>query len=309
MYELTTHNPFDYTAIDRADLAPSTRIKYKAAIAAILLAGVDPMNYIALQDYAQSLPTSGRSFLKAALKVITSEYVNQVKASATPDNIHAIQAFLYRIEAMNEAIPVHQPKGKKMHTWLSQEQVDEITSIALSESFRDYIILACLLGAGLRREEMSELTFDALRRVPVNGTIKDVLEVTGKGDTNRVILISPLLAQRLREWQAIVGPGRVARSINKSGVMGDSLSDIGIFRIVRKYGDLIGLPALDPHDCRRSYGRIVYEQTHDIKLVRDLLGHASPETTMRYIGLDLNLDVDATNFVIRPFEGLQVSGD
>lgn len=302
-------SPFDYTAIDRADLAPSTRIKYKSAISAILTANINPMDYLALQEYAASLPASGRSFLKAALKVITSEYVRQAKASATPDNLASVQAFLYRIEAMNEVIPVHQPKGKKMHTWLSQEQVDQITALALDESMRDYIILACLLGAGLRREEMSELTFDALRRVPVNGTVKDVLEVTGKGDTTRVILISPLLAQHIRQWQSVTSGGNVARSINKSRRLGESLSAFGIFEIVRKYGALIGIPELDPHDLRRSYGRIIYETTRDIILVRDLLGHADVKTTMRYIGLDLNLDVDATNFVIRPFEGMKVSGD
>lgn len=314
MLDLLSPSPFDYSAIDRADLAPSTRIKYKAAIALLVASNIDPFNYIALQEYAAAIPSSGRSFLKAALKVITAEYVNQIKASATPENIHAVQAFLYRIEAMNEAIPIHEPKGVKAHTWLSQEQVDQITALALETSFRDYIVIATLLGAGIRREEMEELTFDCLKRIPVNGVMKDVLQITGKGDKSRVILISSLLASRLREWLADIGPGRVARSINKGGKVGESLSAVGIFDIVRRYGAMIGIPELDPHDCRRSYGRIIYELTHDIKLVRDLLGHKDVKTTIRYIGLDLNLEVDASNFVIRPsgkvaFEGMKISGD
>ena len=136
----------------------------------------------------------------------------------------------------------------------------------------------------------------------------DVLVVTGKGDKRRVIQISSLLASHLREWKRVVGGGRIARKMNKGGKVGKSLSAFGIFTIVRKYGNTIGIPDLDPHDCRRSYGRLLYEATQDIVLVKNLLGHADTKTTLKYIGYEIALDIPEEAFPVREFV-VPVAGD
>ncbi|RPI95514.1 MAG: site-specific integrase [Chloroflexi bacterium] len=301
---------FDYSALDRADLAHGTLRHYKAAIALLIASNINPFDYHQLADYAAALPSSGRSNLKAALAIITRDYVNQVKAGATVDNHAAVQAFLWKIDAMNEAITITQPDSQRQPHWLSQSQVDQITSLALSRSMRDYIVLATLLGAGLRREEMETLTFDSLRQIPNQNTLLDVLVIHGKGDKKRVVRISSLLASHLREWKAITGGGRVARSLDKTGALGSSLSAVGIFSIVRKYGALLGIPNLDPHDLRRSYGRLMYEATGDIILVMSLLGHSSVRTTQKYIGLDIRLDIDEAAFPVGDRDYvMKVSGD
>jgi integrase/recombinase XerD len=206
---------------------------------------------------------------------------------------------------MSDAIKIEKPTTERTPHWLSQEQVDTITSQAILTSMRDYIVLAVLLGAGLRREELEELTFDALSQVPYENRMVDILTIIGKGDKKRIIPISPLLASHLREWKAVTGGGRVARKMNKGGKVGKSLSAMGIFLLVRKYGLLVGIDDLDPHDCRRSYGRIMYySNKRDIVLVKNLLGHENVRTTEKYIGLDLNLNID-----VFPVGGLQVAGD
>lgn len=302
---LAINNPqFDYSALDRADLAPGTRRNYKASITAMFEAGIDPFNYTELADYAASLPPSVRSSLKAAMGIISRDYVNKAKTS--DGSIESIQRFLWLIEAMNDAITVSQPDSQRTPHWLSQEQVNQITSIALANSMRDYIILAVLLGAGLRREELETLTFDALKQIPDRGKIRDALVIRGKGDKKRIVPISRLLTSRLHEWRNITGGGNIARKVSKTGTIGESLSAFGIFTIVRKYGSLIGIPDLDPHDCRRSYGRLMYEATSDIVMVMNLLGHASSRTTLRYIGVDLKLDIEESAF---PIGYVEVAGD
>ncbi len=314
----TEQRPYDYdfSALELADLAPSTKEKYRRAWERATSEGVDLTDPDAVLGYALSVTLSDRRYLSAMLKIQTEAAARELKGSldphsATPEKVAKMQAILWKLESLQKAIPIHEEKGKTAHIWLTQDQVDQLTAIALSRSMRDYIVLATLLGAGLRRQEMSSLTFEALMSIPVGKVNKDVLQVKGKGDKPRVILISPLLASRLKEWKQTIGDGQVARSINKAGKIGESMSEDGIFDIVRKYGALIGLTSLDPHDCRRSYGRLVYEETHDIMLVRDLLGHKDVRTTMRYIGLDLNLNVDASNFVIREHKDffMPVSGD
>src|SRR5688572_29145253 len=127
---ITKHNPVDLTAIDRAaNLQPSTKAKYKREIQAMHNAGVNPNNHEALQAYADGLKSSRKQFLKSALRLMTMDFEQSVKASATPENLQQTQAALYRLEAMRGAVQVQQHKGRKAHTWLSQKQVAAITAL------------------------------------------------------------------------------------------------------------------------------------------------------------------------------------
>ncbi len=294
--------PPHYAIIDRADLQPSTKHQYTREIDKLIASRVDPRNRNQLADYAAQLSSSSKSFLKAALSLLFADTITSLKASARVDNLAEVQAALLNIEAMDETIKVHQPDRERTPHWLTQAQVNQITAMAL-QSTRDYIVLAVLFGAGLRRKELEELTFDSLSQIDN----KNVLTIRGKGDKVRVIQIASALASHLREWKTITGGGNVARSINKAGKLGDTLSDKGIFDIVRKYGSMIGTPDLDPHDCRRTYGRLLYEATgHDIIRVMHMMGHADVSTTQEYIGLNISLDLDDSVFTV---DVVQVAGD
>jgi integrase len=213
---LTTTREIDVSAIERADLAASTKAKYTREIEALARAGVNPLDRDALVEYAMTLKSSRRAFLKSALRLMTADYEQAIKAGATPENLPVVQAAILRLEAMRGTVAVKTHKGRKAHTWLSQAQVKEITSLCADdfEGKRDWIVLGLLLGAGLRREELVSLTFDALKTMPTkSGKMRDVLEVKGKGAKDRVIPIKPILAERLRAWREIVGGGLVARSL------------------------------------------------------------------------------------------------
>lgn len=313
MNNLVIPSPIHYAIIDSTSLGDRTKWNYKRAIDRLIAAKVNPLNREQLASYASTLPLSIRRDTRAALNILYSEQKINLEASANVTNLAQVQSALLNLKAMTATIQTRGTKGNKLHNRLSKTQVDQITALPDLSTLagrRDYIVLAVLLGAGLRREEMEELTFDALKTTPDSkGNIVNVLEIQGKGDKFRVIPISPLLAQHLREWKAETGSGRVARSITKGGTLKASLSEIGIFQIVRKYGTLIGVPSLAPHDCRRTFGRLAYDLTHDIILVKDLLGHDSVETTQDYIGLNQTLDAAPSDFIIRPFRYMEVSGD
>jgi site-specific recombinase XerC len=301
MNSLATYS--DLSPLDRATLADGTRRNYKTAILLLIASNVNVRDYQALADYALSLSHSGRANLKAALAILTRDAVNQAKTSNMP--VEDIQRFLWQMEAMNEAIQVSRPTTERTPHWLSQDQVDTITEAALNTSLRDYIVMSILLGAGLRREELETLTFDALSQISGEHGMVDILTVIGKGDKKRVIPIASALAARIREWQAVVGGGRIARRMYKGGKIGASLTAPRIFAMVRKYGLYVGIKDLDPHDCRRSYGRLMYfSNKKDIMKVMVLLGHKSVETTQIYIGVKISIDLDST-----PLGALQVAGD
>lgn len=297
---LSFPNPPHYAIIDATDLQPSTKGKYKSAIDQMLDNGIDPSNRPALSSYAQSLPLSSRSFLKAALRLLFTDIQTGLEASASPDNLHEVQARLLNINAMMKSVTVKKPEGSKTHIWLSREQVEQITALpdlTTIRGLRDYVVLSVLLGAGLRREELETLTFDSLMQQPSKTGLRDVLAITGKGGKRRTVPISAKLARHLRSWKEITGEGYVARSINKSGVVNGSLSAVSIHRIVRQYGSLIGVPELDAHDMRRSFARIGYDSGVPVEQISKLLGHANIKTTMLYLGIDIDLTSTVSDFI------------
>jgi len=307
---ITTSNQrqtFDMKAIDRADLQPTTKYKYKRELEAMAAAGVNPLNFEALAIYADNLKSSRKTFLKSALRMISTDYERGAKGSATPANIAQVQTVVYRLEAMRSAINVKKHKGSKAHNWLSQAQVKEITSLCSNDLIgrRDWIILALLLGAGLRRDELAQLTFDAIKTQPMKGgKMRTVLEVTGKGNKTRVIPISKAIAARLLSWrdEVMIG-GMIARSISKGSKnkIGASLSSIGIYKLVANYGAMIGKPELAPHDMRRTFAQLGYEAGIPLTQLQTLLGHESIATTQKY--LDLNLDIETTVSDFIPLSG------
>jgi site-specific recombinase XerD len=298
---LATLSPqFDYSAIERADLQPSTRHQYRKALMRLREAGVNPFNADALAGYSNRLPHSSRAFLKSALALMARDYARIAQANATPENLPQIQAAIMRLEAMDAAIIVHTPTGTQAHIWLSCEQVENITAACDQSTLtgkRDWIVLGLLLGAGLRREELAKLTADALKQQPSKNGMRDVLEIHGKGDKTRVVPVSAALAQHLRDWLEIVGPGRIVRSINKAGTLGESLSAVAIHSIVRKYGAVIGIAELEPHDCRRTFARLGYDAGVPIEQISKLLGHANVKTTMLYLGLSVDLDQSVSDYI------------
>ena len=129
------------------------------------------------------------------------------------------------------------------------------------------------------------------------GKVRDVLQVKGKGAKDRVIPIKPILAKHLRAWKETVKGGLVARSLGMGKKLGGSMSAVGIFQLVRKYGEKIGLPELAPHDLRRTYAQLGYEAGVPITQISTLLGHSSVSTTQKYLNLALDLETTVSDFI------------
>jgi integrase len=296
----TRNARLDPKAIDRANLQPTTKAKYKREIINLMQVGINPLDLDALTVYADGLKSSRKSFLKSALRLMSAGFEQNIKGRATPENITQVQAGVYRLEAMRGAVKVKAHKGTKAHIWLSQKQVTEITKLCKDdlEGRRDWIVLGLLLGAGLRRDELATLTFEALKQQPMkSGKVRDVLQVKGKGAKDRVIPITPMLANHLREWRETVKGGLVARSLGMGKKLGGSMSAVAIFQIIRKYGGMIGLPELAPHDLRRTYAQLGYEAGVPITQISVLLGHSSVATTQKYLNLNLDLETTASDFI------------
>ena len=113
--------------------------------------------------------------------------------------MNATQATIYRIEALNEAIRVEATKGNKAHTWLTQAEVKQLMDSCDASTLqgqRDKIVLGLLVGAGLRREELTNLTFDAALEQPVAGRSRRVLHVM-----DRITRNGPFVTNSATKWR------------------------------------------------------------------------------------------------------------
>ena len=63
------------------------------------------------------------------------------------------------LESVNDAIKVKQRQGNKAHIWLTAIETKRLLNAATSK--RDKLILALLVGAGLRRDELVNLKYSA----------------------------------------------------------------------------------------------------------------------------------------------------
>lgn len=184
---------------------------------------------------------------------------------------------------------IEAPKlGRKLPDTLAIEEIDSlINAIDLSskQGERNRAIIETLYGCGLRVSELtslkiSDLYFD-------EGFIK----VTGKGDKQRLIPISPITEKYITIYQKQV---RVHHKIEPKDAdtlflnqHGRQLTRAMIFTIVKRLAEKAGIKkTISPHTFRHSYATHLLENGADLSAIQQMLGHESITTTEIYTHID-----------------------
>ena len=182
--------------------------------------------------------------------------------------------------------------GHRSGNWLSLEQSATLLSCVCGDGLRDrrdYAILAMLLGCGLRRSELVALSVEKIQVRQGHWVIVDLI---GKGGHIRTIPIPHWVKQGLDRWTSATGinVGRLFRAIGKNGsVWGDGLSQNAVWCVVGRYCRKVGLEHVAPHDLRRTCAKLCHTSGGELEQIQFLLGHASVQTTERYLGCKQNL--------------------
>jgi integrase len=161
---------------------------------------------------------------------------------------------------------------------------------------RDRAILALLVACGLRRDELVRLE---VRHLQLRDERWVLLDIQGKGRRIRTVPV-PLWVKRLLDrWLAErgIGEGPLFRTLRKGGALEPNVQPISedlVYSLVRKSGAAIGHPQLTPHDLRRTCAKLCRKAGGDLEQIQLLLGHASIQTTERYLGTKQDL-VQAVN--------------
>jgi integrase len=124
-----------------------------------------------------------------------------------------------------------------------------------------------------------------------------LVDLLGKGRRRRTVPLPGWVKGWIDDWltEAGVDSGCVFRAINKGGrIWGEGITANVIWCVVEGYAAGIGVPKLAPHDLRRTCAKLCRAAGGDLEQIQLLLGHASIQTTERYLGTKQNL-VHAVN--------------
>ena len=149
---------------------------------------------------------------------------------------------------------------------------------------RDRALLAVLLGCGLRRAELVDLTVEDIQLREEHWVIADLV---GKGKHVRTVPVPSWVKAAIDAWttSARITEGRIFRSINKAGkIWGEGVTPKVIWQVVKAAAGRADIQGLAPHDLRRTCARLCHAAGGELEQIQFLLGHASVETTERYLG-------------------------
>ncbi len=183
--------------------------------------------------------------------------------------------------------------GTRLGNWLTKEQANDLLNAPNPKTLagkRDRAILALLIGCGLRRAELLRLNMEDLHQREARWVLPDLV---GKGNRVRTVTVPAGVKARIDGWTAAAGiiEGRLFRPVTKAGVMKGTgiLDEKVIWRLVVRYARETELGKLAPHDLRRTCAKLCRRAGGDLEQIQLLLGHASVQTTERYLGTEQHL--------------------
>jgi len=182
--------------------------------------------------------------------------------------------------------------GFRSGNWLSTDQSSEVLQHAWGDSMRakrDYPMLAMLFGCGFRRSELVGLELDEVQMRQGHWAVVDLI---GKGGHIRTVPIPGWVKAALDEWTVAAGvrEGRIFRAVARAGkVWGKGISQNVVWYVVKSCCERAGLEHIAPHDLRRTCSKLCHSSGGELEQIQFLLGHASVQTTERYLGCKQNL--------------------
>ncbi len=178
-------------------------------------------------------------------------------------------------------------QGMRLGNWLTEEQTRELLAVPDRTRLkvkRDFAILSALAHSALRRTELAGLDTKKIQRREGRWVIVDLV---GKRGRVRTVPLPTNAKEAIDAWTGAAGiiSGPVFRRLSKGGrVLAGRLSGWAIWDVVMTSARAIGIEHFGAHDMRRTCARLCRQNGGELEQIQFLLGHASIQTTERYLG-------------------------
>jgi integrase/recombinase XerD len=256
----------------RRDLEPFLAALAEQAVttASEITTGIVTAYLRSLRERAQPLAASSVARVLSSIRGFTRFLVEEGQLEADP-----------AVEVSRLKLPSRLPKA------LTIEQVESLLAATDGEELdrvRDKALLELLYATGARVSEAVGLNVDDL--IGDEGTT-DVVRLFGKGGKQRIVPIgsyarAALDAYLVRARPVLSARGKATPAVFL-GMRGARLSRQSAWLVIRSAGERAQLDLeLSPHSMRHSFATHLLQGGADVRVVQELLGHASVATTQIY---------------------------
>lgn len=149
------------------------------------------------------------------------------------------------------------------------------------EYLRDTAMLELLYATGIRVSELCGIDL-----ADVNYS-RNTVKVTGKGNKQRVVPFGDPAASALKAWRDhgrphLLNPKKPAHNALFLGARGGRIDPRMVRTVVARASEQLGVDGLGPHSLRHSAATHMLDGGADLRVVQELLGHSSLQTTQIY---------------------------
>lgn len=231
-----------------------------------------------------------RSYLAGQQEAGRSKGTLNVRVAALRGFAH--WAYRHELIAEDPSVRLQGPKSaKKLPRVMSETAVKELLSDqqaadpnldvrkleqAHTVRLRDQALLEMLYCTGMRVGEISALTIHNV------DTPDDMIKIRGKGDKDRYVPYSGPARAAVKAYLEVRQVLRPNTDCLFIGVRGGPLSTRQIRGVLRDRCLELGLEPISPHALRHSAATHMMDHGADIRVVQELLGHSSLQTTQQY---------------------------
>ena len=199
----------------------------------------------------------------------------------------------------NPVANVRSPRlGQRLPRVLTKDEAERVIESPDADegtfTARDQAILETLYSTGARVSELvgvnwSDLSLD-----------EGMVRLKGKGKKERLVPVGHVAIKAIQDYLAMI-PVRANPAMDKNAARslkvkpadgpvfrnnrGGRLSVRSVERIVRRYADRLQVGTVTPHTFRHSYATHLLDEGADLRVIQEMLGHASLATTQKYTHL------------------------
>lgn len=175
--------------------------------------------------------------------------------------------------------------GRRLPAFVDRNRMTQLVRVLEEPSGefaveRDAMVVLLLYACGLRRSELASLTLGSL------DLAERTLRVMGKGAKERVVPLLPAVAERLEHYLQVRAEEKICADGENFLFLsnkGHGLSAMGVYTIVRRYLSSAGVQGKrSPHVLRHTFATHLMQHGASIRVVQQLLGHASLAATQIY---------------------------
>ena len=153
---------------------------------------------------------------------------------------------------------------------------------------RDQAMLELLYSSGARVSELIGINLNDLSSIETDDGIVTTLKLRGKGSKERIVPLGSFASKAIENYMVRVRPELAAVSAKTTSALflnsrGSRISRQSAWQMVLDAAEAAGVTEhVSPHVFRHSYATHLLDGGADIRVVQELLGHASVTTTQIY---------------------------